>query len=70
VKKERTPHDAAKDVAYQISLIRMRWEAYKAIQAGGTYSVGNKKIYDSLRKRLARMFQGNEEKLSRFKLLE
>lgn len=69
MKKERTAHDAAQDLQYALTLIRIRWDAYKAIRAGGTYSIGSEKIYNSVRKRLKRMFAGDEEKLSRFRLL-
>lgn len=67
---ERKPRRNAVEESKWISeTYRIRWEAYKAIQAGGSYSIGDKMLYTSVRKRLKRMFQGNEEKLSRFRLL-
>ena len=51
-------------------LIEMRWDAYKRIQAGGKYAIGDKKIYKALRGRLGRMLGGDREKLARFILLK
>lgn len=64
-----SPQEQAKIAEDERRFIAMRWAAYKTIQAGGTYSVGDEKLYKSIRKRLKRMFMGNEEKLSRFKLI-
>jgi len=52
-----------------IQIIRMRWEAYKVIEAGGIYPTRDKDLYKSVRKRLKSTFR-DDEKLSRFKLLE
>lgn len=52
------------------SLVAIRWAAYKTIRNGGVYSIGNKQIYDSVRKRLKKMFMEDEEKLSRFRYLD
>jgi hypothetical protein len=68
---ERPPKRTATEISeWVIKCIKVRWSAYKTIQGGGTAYCGDKEMYKTVRQRLKRMFQGNEEKLSRFKLLE
>lgn len=60
----------AENAQWAIDCIKMRWSAYKTIQGGGVAWCGDEEMYKTVRKRLKRMLQDNEEKLSRFKLLK
>lgn len=50
-------------------IVAIKWSAYKAIRSGGSYSLGDKKLYESVRHRLKRMFL-TDEPLTRFRLLK
>ena len=52
-------------------VIILKWQAYKAIMASphSTFSIGDARLYKSVRQRLKSMFHGDTEKLSRFKLV-
>lgn len=55
------------------TVILMKWHAWKTIEAGGTVSVGEKWLYDSVRKRLKSIWRGQEkaeEKLARFRYIK
>lgn len=53
-------------------VVVITWQAYKAIMANehATFSIGDKRIYNSVRKRLRGRFATCPERLERFKLLK
>ena len=56
-------------VARALIVVRETWHAYKSIRDGVVVYCGDKEMYESVRKRLNKMFMGDKEKLSRFRYL-
>lgn len=54
-----------------LEVIKTKWLVYKALMADphATYSIGDKKLYTSVRKRLKGMFHGDMDKIERFKYI-
>lgn len=69
--KRESPADKEKRYTEEaITVIKMIWSAYHSIQAGGTVYCGDRKLYNSVKKRLKGRFHGDMEKVSRFKYLQ
>lgn len=71
--KRESPAEKAVRISEEaLAVVRMKWTAYKAIMANehATFSIGDPKLYKSVRKRLKGMFHGDMEKVERFKYIK
>ena len=72
--KKESVEDRARRVSEEVREVTVtKWLAYKSIMTGGIFSIGDKKTYESVRKRLKAMWRYQpecEERLSRFRLIK